>query len=119
VRCPDRCVPVAYVGVRNRLEEALLEDNAAVEPLGQALEDGPRHGVAVVDLPEGRGRATVLVHVIVMERPDAIARHLQNLTPDDIEREAEDEIEVVTSDLVEIPRKKVFRELAFAHDLAR
>jgi hypothetical protein len=79
-------------------EPAALQNNAAVEPLCQALEHDSGHRVATVNLPEAGRTAPVDVDVVVVEGPDAVPGRVEDVASDDSEGEAEDEVEAVLFD---------------------
>src|SRR5207237_8342186 len=56
--------------------------------------DGRGDGVAPVDLPEARGAAPVLLLVVVVKGPDAVARNVEDLAADDVVAKAQDEIDI-------------------------
>jgi hypothetical protein len=74
---------------------------AWVELFRQDLQDGAGHGVAFKDLPEIRGSTAVIIVIPVVIGPDAILGGAQDFAAQDIEAEADEDIEFLLANPLE------------------
>ena len=96
----------------DRTDKALLQDDPAVEAIGESLQRDPRDRIALGDLPEGEGHPPVSFEISVVEGPYSVARRRQDVAPNDVEAEAQDEVELVAADGGDILRREELGELA-------
>ncbi len=82
----------------HRLEETPIKDSSGIEAFGEPLQDRAHDLLAVHELPETGGPAPIGPLVAMMERPDPPTGGPQDVTPDDAEPEAENEVEVKRPD---------------------
>jgi hypothetical protein len=82
--------------MRLRIREipAFGQHLAAIQLFGQHLQHYARERVALDHFPEMRRPAAVAVVVAVVERPDAVARRLQNVSSQDVEAEAQQHVQI-------------------------
>ena len=96
-RAQRRPIAVARVRVPDRAERGPAERDAGVEALGEALQQHTGRGVAVGHFPE-RGRpAADHALVVVVERPDAVPRDVEDFAAKDAEAEAQQYVELVSA----------------------
>src|SRR5439155_20853509 len=95
-------LPGARVRLRDRLDVALLQDYPAVECIGEPLQRDPGNRVALGDLPEGAGHPPIPIQITVVKGPDAVPRRGQDVAANDVEGEAQDEIQIVGADRADV-----------------
>src|SRR4051794_21952588 len=83
----------------NGREPTFFQDVSAIELFSEPLKDHAVARVSMIDLPEAVGTAAVEHFVIMVERPDAIFRYLENGASQNTEGEPQNEIEVVIANV--------------------
>ena len=74
---PGSAIDVVGPAASASLEDAAMEHDAAVEPIGQSLQDRAGGHVAVGDLPEAGRASAVAALVVVVVRPDPVPRDVR------------------------------------------
>ena len=100
-------LPRAWVRLGHGLDVALLQDYPAVECIGEPLQRDPGNRVALGDLPEGAGHPPIPIQITVVKGPDAVPRRGQDVAANDVEGEAEDEIQIVGADRGDVLGREV------------